>query len=100
MTKEELLTCLKQVDDLPDLPLVKRKGKSWTRNRRMIYEAGTGDKLKRSGHWFIDYASYAGGTTEEVPRHLIAELEKDGILVRAFPEHPQIEAWVLATAKE
>jgi hypothetical protein len=45
--------------------------------------------------FYVDYASYPGGTTEEVPLTLIQDLESEGVIVRAFPDKPEINAWVL-----
>jgi hypothetical protein len=89
MTRYELLKCMNAIEGLPQAP--RRQV-----NRRMIYEAGAGPRLDPSGHWFIDYASYPGGTREEVPRALIDSLEAEGVLKRAFPKEPHIKAWILA----
>jgi hypothetical protein len=43
----------------------------------------------------MDYASFPGGLTGEIPRTLIDELERDGILERAFPQAPHINGWKL-----
>jgi hypothetical protein len=61
---------------------------------RTIYESGTGPRLRASGHFFMDFATY-GGTTEEVPKELIDRLESEGKLIRTFPNHPECNAWRL-----
>jgi len=85
MTRSQLISILSNVDDLP------QPGPRY----RTIYEAGYGPKLKPSGRFFIDYASFPGGSMEEVPIDLIRELEADGTLIRTFPQDPQINAWRL-----
>lgn len=85
MTRSELISILTAVDGLP------QPGPRY----RTIYEAGEGPHLKPSGHFYMDYASFPGGSTEEVPAALIKELEADGTLVRTFPRDPQINAWRL-----
>ncbi len=57
---------------------------------RSIYEiAGP------SGHFHIDYAAYPGGTTDEVPRKVIDELEREGVIRRAHPNAPHLNVWKL-----
>ena len=48
------------------------------------------------GHFQIDYATYPGGVTEEVPRSVIDELEQEGKIWRAFP-NTSINAWKLVS---
>jgi hypothetical protein len=62
---------------------------------RTIYEAGVGPKLKPSGQFYIDYASFPGGTQGEVPLEVIQELEREGLVRKAYPDKPNIKAWVL-----
>lgn len=89
MTKSELLDVLSNTYDLPTWG--KRKEKA----HRTIYESGIGPRLRPSGRFYVDYASYAHGTTEAVPLSLILQLESEGVLSRAFPEKPEINGWVL-----
>ena len=63
--------------------------------KRTIYEAGKGRKLAPSGHFYIDFAAY-DGSTEEVSKSLIDRLEAEGKLVRAFPDNPKVNGWVIA----
>ena len=87
LTKEQVLDALATIAELPQSGQ-KFKG-------RTIYE--TGDALGRgTGKYAIDYASYPGGTAEDVSRKVIDELERDGFIRRAFPNKPEINAWVLA----
>jgi hypothetical protein len=95
VNREELLKILRDVKSLPEVRL--RGGKA---NHRTIYEAGRGARLQPSGHFFVDYASYGVGSSEEVPREIIHALETDGTIVRAFPDQPEINAWVLNTSQE
>jgi hypothetical protein len=84
MNRDVVLSALRAIDGLPQ----------WkNRNFRSIYE--TGDNRGRgTGEFQIDFASFPGGTTEEVPRRLIDELEREGVIVRAYAPH--INAWKLA----
>lgn len=93
MTREELLTALRTTGGLPG-PYRNR-----TPNFRTVYEAGTGPLLAPSGHFFVDYVTFTGGCNKEVPRELIDELEREGLITKAFPDKPHILAWVLATEK-
>jgi hypothetical protein len=80
LSKDEVIAALSNVGDVPDFG--RRKGRS-------IYEA-TGPR----GHFHIDYAAFTGGRTEEVPRNIIDELEREGIISRTFPDSP-ISSWSL-----
>jgi hypothetical protein len=61
------------------------------RGRRHIYEvAGP------AGHFHIDYATYPDGSTGEVSRTIIDELEREGIIERAYPDMPHVNSWVRA----
>ena len=80
MTEEILLVIMGAVDSIPF------GGKSG--KRRTIYEA------QASGHFFIDFPCYSG-STEEISKQLIDRLELEGKLVRAFPNSPHINGWVL-----
>lgn len=84
LTRDEVLHALKEIGQLPV-----------TANRRMIYEVGIGEQLRPGGHFYIDYATFPGGTNKEVPRSVIAELEGEGLIIRAYPD-TRINAWVLA----
>lgn len=88
LTKNEVLNALRNIAGLPD----------WTKKQkyvgRSIYE--TGDSRGRgTGEFQIDFASFPGGTSEYVPRPVIDELERDGLIVRAFADNPKINAWKL-----
>jgi hypothetical protein len=104
VTRDDVLNALRTTDELPT---IRRRsvGKSkWTGrmryiedpSHRTIYEAGKGVLLRPSGQFFIDYATYPGGTSDEIPRSIIDELEREGKIRRAFPDKPKINAWVLA----
>jgi hypothetical protein len=84
VTRAQLLEVLRGTSSLP----------AWAKGRT-IYEAGSGVTLRPSGRFYIDFASFAHGTAEEVPRDLIDALEADGTLRRAFPDHPKLNAWAL-----
>jgi hypothetical protein len=84
MTRERLIAALSDISGLP----------VGAKRRRMVYESAG------RRHFHVDYASFPGGTTEEVPKSLIDELERDGILVRAYPGCPEIAAWILGEQKE
>jgi hypothetical protein len=88
MTKNELLAALRNVDGLPEL-------RSKKPNHRTIYEAGKGSNLAPSGHFYVDYATFPSGTTEEVPLYLIRELETEGLIRR---ESPSFKSWILTEA--
>jgi len=88
MTKNELLAALRNVDGLPEL----RNKKP---NHRTIYECGKGSNLAPSGRFHVDYAAFPGGTAEEVPMHLIRELEAEGLIRR---ESPKFKSWILTEA--
>ncbi len=84
LSKAEVLDALKDADFVP---------KFGTGVGRKIYEiAGP------RGHFHIDYASFPGGTVDEVPRAVIDELERKGIIIRAYPDAPHINAWKLVKA--
>jgi hypothetical protein len=88
MNREKVLETLRNTDALPQCG----KGKA----HRTIYEAGVGSALAASGQFYIDYASFSGGCSQEVPLRIIRELESQGFIKRAFPDKPSIKAWVLA----
>ncbi len=88
MTRDELLATLQTVDGLPET----RKGS----RHRTIYEAGIGARLRPSGQFYVDYASFPDGSAEEVPFNLITELESEGIIVR---QSPDFKSWTLARRK-
>ena len=69
-----------------------------SKKNRTIYESGD-ERGRATGRFHVDFATYPGGSTEEVPRALIDELEKAGIIERAFPEGPHINAWKLSTGE-
>lgn len=82
LNKNEVLNALRDVAGLPV------KG-------RTIYE--TGDSQGRgTGRYRIDYANFPGGTTGEVPREVIDELEREGLIQRAYTDQPRINSWTLA----
>lgn len=85
MNRNELIRALREVDGLPD----PQKGPK----HRHIYEAGEGPKLKPSGRFYMSYAAFPGGSSEEIPLVLIKELEREGIIVQ---ESPKFRSWVLA----
>jgi hypothetical protein len=87
MTREDLLKILRTVDGLP----VYGKGECC----RTVYEAD-GSHNRGAHRFYVDFALYPGGSSEEVPQALIRELETEGVLVRAFPNSPHINAWRLA----
>lgn len=92
MNREQLLKCLRET---AQLPFANRKGIK----ERTIYEGG--DRNGRgSSEYFVDFASYPGGSTEQVPRSLIDQLESEGVLIRAFPNAPAVNGWVLNRDKE
>jgi hypothetical protein len=93
LTRELVLSALRNVSGVPS---VKRRGGGPDR-MRSIYESGD-MRGRSSGRFHIDYASFPGGTTEEVPIALIRELEAEGLIVRAFPSEPHINSWVLNPA--
>jgi hypothetical protein len=81
LNKEQVLAALRNVAEVPSVG--RRSGRS-------IYEiAGP------AGHFHIDYASFPGGSTGEVPRRVIDELECEGVIERAFPNAPHINSWSL-----
>ena len=90
MTDAQLLAFM---NDVRSIPTYKRKG-TWSAKIRTIYEGGEGPRLAPSEHFYMSYATY-GGTTEEVPLPLIRRLEAEGKLVRAYPDQPHINAWIL-----
>lgn len=90
MNRNELLTALRKVEGLPDPP--KRPKRREKPTRRNIYEAGEGPRLKPSGRFYMTYAAYPGGTSEEIPLALIQELEREGMIER---ESPEFNSWVL-----
>lgn len=87
LTREELLMSLKEVNSLPSTRCGARG--------RTIYEAGKGPHLIPSGHFYVDYASFPGGTNKEVRRSLIDSFESDGLIIRAFSSARHINAWRL-----
>lgn len=78
LSKSEILKSLRDVSMLPSHA-----------SHRTVYETRDGDIA-------IDFAAYPGGTVNRVPLDLILELEKDGIVQRAFPDK-RINAWILAS---
>jgi hypothetical protein len=90
-TSDEVLAVLREIGALPEPPRRAKYGK-----HRTIYEGGKGVHLAPSGHFYIDYASFPGGSGKEVPRQIIDDLEARGEIVRAFPGKPTINAWVLS----
>jgi hypothetical protein len=85
LNRDQVLDALRNTSGLP----LKSRG-------RTIYETGNGVLLRPSGHYQIDYASFPGGTAEEVLRDVIDQLEREGFIQRAFPNKPEINAWILA----
>lgn len=85
MNRNKLIRALREVDGLPE------PGRG--PKRRHIYEAGEGPQLKPSGRFYMSYASFPGGSSEEIPLSLIEELEREEIIVR---ESPKFRSWVLA----
>lgn len=94
MTRDEVLTALRTVHDLPRIRL--RNGRP---NHRTIYEWGD-NRGRGTGRFGIDYATFAGGTAEEVPFSVIESLERDGLIVKAYPGAPNVKAWVLARSPQ
>lgn len=90
MTRDELLWVLSNVDGLPN---PKKGGKF-----RSIYEAGD-QGGRKSREFLTDYATFRGGSSKQVPRRLIVELEAEGVLIRAYPQRPDINCWKLANQK-
>lgn len=82
MNGDDLLNAMHAVEGLPF-----ERGKA-NRKMRTIY-------LAQGGGFYLDFAAYPGGTTDEVPRRLIDSLVSEGILERAFGFDPECEAWVL-----
>jgi hypothetical protein len=107
ITCDELLHALRNVDDLPTVRVRSERKNSFTGqvryfqrpNHRTIYEAGKGSALAPSGHFYVDYASFTAGCDKEVPRELIDRLEREGVIVKAYPDQPNIKAWRLAEKK-
>lgn len=89
MSREELLTALRTVHDLPKLRL--RDGLP---NRRTMYEWGN-SKGEGTGRFGIDYPTFTGGSAKEIPLALIHELEREGVIVKAYPACPNVNAWIL-----
>jgi hypothetical protein len=88
MTEKMLLRIMNATVLIPDIRLRDK--------RRTIYETGEGSRLTPSGHFHFDYgAKEYGGPYEEVPKSLIDRLEREGKLVRAFPDKPELNGWVL-----
>ena len=90
LNEAQVLECLLNVDALPPWGTGGHRAKC-----RTIYEAGN-KRGYGSGKFYIDYQHYPGGTEEEVPRRVIDKLEKEGVIVRAFPKNPQLNVWRLA----
>lgn len=86
LNRDQVLSALR---DTAGLPETRSKFKG-----RTIYEGGHGPRLEPSGRFYIDYASYPGGTAEEISLSVIGELERGGAIRRAFPDK-SINAWVL-----
>ena len=86
LNKAQVLDALGNADALPFVGKGKRRMKPF----RMIYEVAA-----PKGHFYIDYATYPGGTGDEVPLAVIAELEREGLITRAFEDAPHIQAWKL-----
>jgi len=84
MTRHKVLKVLQNVSGIPH------------GDHRTIYEAGRGPMLLPTGEFFIDYSTYPGGSSDEVPLAVIQELEREGLIRKAFPKKPEIKAWVLA----
>src|ERR1035441_9608388 len=84
-------TLLHVLQNTQSLPFASRDGVK----RRTIYESGD-VRGRGTGRFHIDFAAYDGGTAEEISRVLIDELEREGILTRAFADKPAIDAWVLS----
>jgi len=89
VNRNDLIRALREVDGLPDPPMKRGRGPK----RRHIYEAGSGPQLKPSGRFYMTFAAYPGGSSEEIPLSLIEELEREGIIMR---ESPKFRSWVLA----
>lgn len=87
LNRKEVLEALRNVANVPQ----HRRGPKC----RTIYEAGQGARLDPSGHFFIDYASFPGGTNQEVPLSVIRELEAEQVIVPLCPDNPKVKAWVL-----
>lgn len=83
LSKDEVVSVLNNTAALP----------SFARGKRTIYEVAS-----PRGQYCIDFASY-GGTTAEVSPQVISELERDGVIERAYPNSPNVHAWVLSERK-
>jgi hypothetical protein len=87
MTEETLVRIMNETALIPNMSMGKR---------RMIYEAVEGSRLAPSGHFHFNYGSPEfGGPFKEVPKSLIDRLEREGKLVRAYPDRPELNGWVL-----
>lgn len=82
LNKAQVLAAMRETADIP-------YGDKDGRKRRNIYETVNGD-------FHLDYATYLGGRAEEVPRGVIDELEREGIIVRAYPTVPKVNCWKLS----
>lgn len=87
MTREEVLEALQTIHGLPLDRGARLRG-------RTIYEAGDING-KGSGRFYIDYAAYPGGTSQQVPLSVIWELESEGLIVRSYSDRPDIASWKL-----
>lgn len=87
INRSRLIAALTNVGGVP------AASKKFPFQRRTIYETATGE-------FSVDYATFPGGTTEDVPLALITELEAEGIIVPAYPDYPKAKAWILAPAPE
>lgn len=91
MTEERVLAALRVTGGLPST-----SSKKSSPPCREIYESGTGPKLKPSGHFFMTFAAFPGGTSEEIPRAIIDRLEQRGLIKRSYPDKPHLNAWRIA----
>ena len=94
LNKKQILTALTDTAGLSTPNLARSRQAA----HRTIYETGD-HRGKGTGKFCIDYASFPGGTSEEVSRDVIDELERDGIIQRAYPDAPHLDAWVLTTVR-
>lgn len=86
LDKNQVLAALRNADQLPTI------GKKQKKAHRSIYEVAS-----PRGHFHITYATFPGGTSDEVPLLVIAELERDGLIKSEFPEVPDALSWKLVT---
>ena len=81
LNREQVMASLRNVEDVPQIGKLPK--------HRTIYETA-------SGNFSIDYASFPGGTSEDVPLAVIHELVSQGVIVSKHPQNPKIKMWILA----